>query len=137
MINSIDGPPTLLRNVSDDRHHWVGLKLIGGPKVPRDAIGATVYLTHDGIRQRGDVLSSGSYISANDQRLHFGLGDSTTVETVEIRWPDGTKETIKLPGVDRIFSVEQGKGAVAEIGGNIRVDKTAKGARPEPDTHRK
>ncbi len=137
VINSIDGPPTLLRNVSDDRHHWVGLKLIGGPKVPRDAIGATVYLTHDGIRQRGDVLSSGSYISANDQRLHFGLGDSTTVETVEIRWPDGTKETIKLPGVDRIFSVEQGKGAVAEIGGNIRVDKTAKGARPEPDTHRK
>jgi len=137
VINSIDGPPTLLRNVSDDRHHWVGLKLIGGPKVPRDAIVATAYLTHDGIRQRGDVLSSGSYISANDQRLHFGLGDSTTVETVEIRWPDGTKETIKLPGVDRIFSVEQGKGAVAEIGGNIRVDKTAKGARPEPDTHRK
>jgi hypothetical protein len=76
-------------------------------------------LTHDGIRQRGDVLSSGSYISANDQRLHFGLGDSTTVESLEIRWPGGKTETIKLPGVDRICSIEQGKGIVSEIRGKV------------------
>ena len=64
-----------MRNVNPDQHHWVGLQLIGGPKSPRDAIGATVYLTARGIKQRGDVMSGGSYESSNDQRLHFGLGE--------------------------------------------------------------
>src|SRR3984893_2941731 len=45
VISPIDGPPVLLRNVNPDRHHWVELKLVGGGKTPRDAVGATVYLT--------------------------------------------------------------------------------------------
>ncbi|MGA8728528.1 MAG: VCBS repeat-containing protein, partial [Terracidiphilus sp.] len=57
VINSVDGVPVLLRNVNPDHHHWVEMKLIGGPKSPRDAIGATVYLNANGTRQRGDVLS--------------------------------------------------------------------------------
>ena len=77
VINSIDGPPTLLRNVSHDHHQWVELKLIGGPKSPRDAMCSTVYLKANGMRMRQDVLSSGSFISSNDQRLHFGLGDAS------------------------------------------------------------
>ena len=48
-----------------------------GPKNPRDATCATVYLQANGMRQRQDVLASGSYISSNDRRLHFGLGDAT------------------------------------------------------------
>src|ERR1039457_4670495 len=42
-INPIDGPPVLLKDVSPDHHHWVELKLVGEPKSPRDAVGATVY----------------------------------------------------------------------------------------------
>ncbi len=76
MINLIDGPPVLLRNINPDRHHWVELKLVGGVKSPLDAVGATVYLTANGMRQRQDVLSGGSYVSTNDQRPHFGLGDA-------------------------------------------------------------
>ncbi len=45
VINPIDGPPVLLRNVNPDHHHWVEIKLVGGPKSPRDATCATVYLT--------------------------------------------------------------------------------------------
>ena len=67
----------LLQNVNADKHHWVGLKLIGGPKSPRDAVGATVYLTAGGMKQRADVMSGGSYESSNDQRPHFGIGDAT------------------------------------------------------------
>ena len=52
-----------------------GITLIGGPRSPRDAVGATVYLNAGGIRQRGDVISGGSYLSSNDYRLHFGLGE--------------------------------------------------------------
>src|SRR6202041_1654230 len=97
VINQLHNAPALLRNVDSNKNHWVGLKLIGGPKSPRDAIGATVYLKADGNRQRGDVMSGGSYESSNDQRLHFGIGQATTVDGVEIRWPDGTVEQATLP----------------------------------------
>jgi enediyne biosynthesis protein E4 len=115
VINCMDHVPVLLENVNPDRHHWVGLKLIGGPKSPRDAVGAVVYLTAGGVRQRADVLSGGSYESSNDQRLHFGIGDSTTVDKVEIHWPNGLVEPILLPGVDRYFAVEEGKGLVPSV----------------------
>jgi hypothetical protein len=96
--------------VNPDRHHWVELKLVGGEKSPRDAVGATVYVTANAIRQREDVMSGGSYISSNDQRPHFGLGDATDAGTAEIHWPSGAKETVKLPGMDRIFTITEGKG---------------------------
>jgi hypothetical protein len=110
VINPVDGTPVLLKNVNPDHHHWVELKLVGGPKSPRDAVGATVYLTADGIRQREDVMSGGSYISSNDQRPHFGLGDATDPGTAEIHWPSGARETVRLPAVDRIYTITEGKG---------------------------
>jgi enediyne biosynthesis protein E4 len=110
VINVLDGHPVLLRNVSPDKNHWVELKLIGGPKNPRDAVGATVYLTAGGLRQREDVLSGGSYLSSNDPRLHFGLGQATTVSQVEIHWPSGSVEKVHLPRVDRIYSIAEGRG---------------------------
>jgi hypothetical protein len=110
VINPLDGSPILLRNVSPDHHHWLGLKLIGGAKSPRDAVGATVYLTTSGIRQRRDVISGGSFASSNDQRPHFGLGDATSVDKLEIHWPDGTvQNTAVTAGVDRFYTVEEGK----------------------------
>jgi hypothetical protein len=108
----MDSVPALLRNVNPDHHHWVELSLTGGPKSPRDAVGATVYLTAGGIKQRGDVLSGGSFVSNNDPRVHFGLGDADKVDAVEIHWPSGLKEKVNLPGVDKIFSVEEGKGVI-------------------------
>ncbi|MGA7341024.1 MAG: CRTAC1 family protein [Terracidiphilus sp.] len=110
VMNNMDGEPTLLRNVNPDHHHWVELKLIGGAKSPRDAVGATVYLTAKGMRQRGDVLSGGSYLSSNDMRVHFGLGDADKVDPVEIHWPGGRVEKVTLPAVDRIDTITEGKG---------------------------
>jgi hypothetical protein len=52
VINNLDGTPTLLRNVAKNSNHWVELKLVGGPKSPRDAVGTTAYLTANGFRQR-------------------------------------------------------------------------------------
>jgi hypothetical protein len=115
VINSLDGLPVLLRNVNPDHHRWVELKLIGGPKSPRDAVGATVYLTANGMRQRGDVLSGGSYISSNDFRVHFGIGDATDAGTVEIQWPSGSKEILKLPAAGRIYTITEGKGVTGTM----------------------
>jgi hypothetical protein len=125
VINALDTTPVLLRNVNADSHHWVELKLRGGPKGPRDAVGATVYLTANGMKQREDVMSGGSYISSNDQRVHFGLGDSTVVSDVEIHWPGGAIEKIKLPDVDRIFTVQQGKGITDELCTGCKAGSTA------------
>jgi len=117
VINPIDGPAVLLRNVNPDHHHWVELKLVGGPKSPRDAMCANVLLTANGMIHREDVLSSGSYISSNDQRLHFGLGDATDPGTVEIRWPSGAKESIKLPSADRVYTITEGVGITGALCG--------------------
>jgi len=117
VVNPIDGPPVLLRNVNPDRHHWVEMNLVGGPKSPRDATCATVYLTANGMRQRQDVLASGSYIGANDRRPHFGLGDATDAGSAEIHWPSGAKETVKLPAVDRIYTIVEGQGIGAALCG--------------------
>jgi hypothetical protein len=110
IINNMDGTPSFLRNVSGDKNHWVELRLVGGPKSPRDAVGATVYVKANGYRQRGDVLSGGSFASSSDQRLHFGLAAATAVDAVEIHWPSGLVEQVKLPGVDGIFTVLEGSG---------------------------
>jgi hypothetical protein len=115
VINPIDGPAVLLRNVNPDKHHWVELKLVGSGKSPKDAMNATVMLKANGITQREDVMSSGSYVSANDQRLHFGLGDATEAGTAEIRWPSGKKEIVKLPAVDRIYTITEGAGITGAL----------------------
>jgi hypothetical protein len=122
VINNLDGAPFLLRNVNPDHHHWVELSLVGGAKSPRDAVGSTVYLTAGGMRQRADVLSGGSYLSSNDMRVHFGLGDATDAGTVEIHWPSGARETIKLPAVDRIYSITEGKGITSALCGGKNCD---------------
>jgi len=115
VINSMDGSPVLLRNVYPDHHHWVEMKLIGGPKSPRDAVGATVYLSANGIRQRGDVLSGGSYLSSNDMRVHFGLSDADKVDQLEIHWPSGSVEKILLPFVDRIYDITEDHGVTGSL----------------------
>jgi hypothetical protein len=112
VLNNMDSVPALLRNVVKNGNHWISLKLVGGPKSPRDAIGAKVFLTAGGVRQRGDVISGGSYGSSSDERVHFGLGSAAKVEKVEIHWPSGRKEEITVPGIDRILTVEEGKGVV-------------------------
>src|SRR5581483_5854596 len=63
VVNNIDGPPTLLRNVVKNANHWITLKLVGGAKSPRDAIGTKVFLFTGGSKQRADVYSGASYAS--------------------------------------------------------------------------
>jgi len=117
VISRIEGPPLLFRNVHPDHHHWVELKLVGGPKSPNDAVGATVYLSANGMRQRQDVMSGGSYVSTNDPRPHFGLGDALDAGTAEIHWPSGAKETVRLPAVDRIYTITEGRGITSTLCG--------------------
>jgi hypothetical protein len=112
VINNVDSTPALLRNVVKNDNHWVAFKLVGGPKSPRDGIGAKAFITAGGVRQRGDVYSGGSYGSSSDPRIHFGLGASSKIEKVEIQWPSGAAEEFSVSGVDRIVTLVEGQGLV-------------------------
>lgn len=110
VVNNMDSVPALLENVTEEKNHWIEFHLVGGPKSPRDAIGAVVYVTANGMRQRADVFSGGSFASSPDPRPHFGLGSANKVDKVEIHWPSGAIEAVQVPAVDRIFTVVEGKG---------------------------
>ncbi|RRA48252.1 CRTAC1 family protein [Acidipila sp. EB88] len=121
VLNNMDSAPTLLRDVAPGSNHWVAFRLVGAtatqpgkPASPRDAIGATVWVTANGFRQRMDVTAGGSFASSSDQRLHFGLGAATTIDKLEVRWPSGHSETLTPPTkLDRFYTLSEGKG-VAE-----------------------
>jgi hypothetical protein len=113
VLNNIDSAPTLLRNRGGNRAgHWISLKLQGDPrrKTPRDAIGTVVICSAGGFRQRAEVASGRGYISQSDLRIHFGLGSADRVDSLEIRWANAPSETLALPGVDRAYTIVQGKG---------------------------
>ena len=112
VINNIDSSPTLLKNVTKPSGHWVELRLIGdvSKKSPRDATGAIAYLTTGKIRQRQDVVSGASFSSHNDSRLHFGIGDATRIDRLEIKWPSGALEIVTVTGCDRLLTITEGKG---------------------------
>ena len=112
VLNNMDDTPTLLRNVVKNLNHWIAFTLVGSENSPHDAIGAKVFVTAGGVRQRGEVFSGGSYASSSDQRLHFGLGLATKIEKVEIHWPSGMKSEVSPPVVDRFYTVVEGKGIV-------------------------
>ena len=93
LVMNMNAPPSLLRNDSPPRHNWLSIRL-EGRGANRTALGATVTVTAAGTRQTRAVLSQSSYYSHDDLRLHFGLGDATKAERVEIRWPGGATQTV-------------------------------------------
>jgi hypothetical protein len=109
VINNHDQRPTILRNVAPSGH-WISIALTGTAGVPRDAIGAAVTLEAGRRQQRRDLVSGASYCSQSDLRAHFGLGPTTTIDRIVVRWPDGTREAFAAPGVDRLVALTRGHG---------------------------
>ncbi|MBI4584647.1 MAG: CRTAC1 family protein [Planctomycetes bacterium] len=109
ILNSRDQPDVLI-NQGGNRNHWIGLELIG--KRDRFAFGARAILHAGGNKQIQEVRSSGSYISQNDLRLLFGLGQLTAIEKIDILWPDRTQETVTGVPIDRYSKIRQGEGMV-------------------------
>ncbi|HKE56282.1 MAG TPA: CRTAC1 family protein [Pyrinomonadaceae bacterium] len=114
VFNNCDAKPALMKNVTAQPGHWLELRLVGDVtrKTPRDATGAIVFVTTGKLRQRQDVVSGASYASQNDYTMHFGLGGATSVDKVEVKWPNGSVESFDIKGVDRKVTVVQGKGVV-------------------------
>ncbi len=109
VVNNVHDTPDLFTLDSPADAHWLVLKLVG-TRSNRSAIGARVRLVTAAGRQVQEVRGGGSYYSQNDQRVHFGLGDATRIERLEIRWPNGLEEMWTDVGIDRIVTLKEGSG---------------------------
>ncbi len=106
VVTTNDGPAYVLHNETATQNHWLMLKLVGH-KSNKDAIGAEVKLITAKGMQFATVSTSGSYLSSKDKRVHFGLGTEAAAQSVEIRWPSGTLQTLNnVPG-DQILQVDE------------------------------
>jgi enediyne biosynthesis protein E4 len=100
VVTSLGGPPQVLINRRGNQH-WLTIAL-HGTRTNRDGLGARV-------RVNGQIrfaTTTGSYLSANDKRLHFGLGNSDTA-TVEVSWPSGVRQTLKDVGADQFLEIRE------------------------------
>jgi hypothetical protein len=108
LISVLDDLPVLLRNDATG-NHWITISLEGTTS-NRSAIGAKVTIQAGGRRQVAEVRSGGSYVSHNDRRVRFGLGDATSVDRISIRWPLGLIEEAKNLAADRFYTAREGEG---------------------------
>jgi hypothetical protein len=115
IVNNVHAAPDLFRLESPPGTHWLTVKLVG-TRSNRSAIGARVRLVGAGGVQVQEVRGGGSYYSQNDLRVTFGLGGSTSVERVEVRWPNGFEEHWDDIEIDRIVTLKEGGGVAARTG---------------------
>jgi hypothetical protein len=100
-----------LRNDGGNANHWLEILLIG-TRSNRDGIGASLKLTSEDITHVEQAKGGMSYMSANDPRIHFGLGRRTKIELLEITWPSGQVDRLKGVAIDQIIAVKEGTGIV-------------------------
>ncbi len=106
VVSTNGGAAHILHNETRTDNHWVTLALTGHIS-NRDAIGALVKLTTAHGVQYATVSTTGSYLSSNDKRVHFGLATDTTVKSVEIHWPSGIVQHLENLAVDRSIPIDE------------------------------
>jgi hypothetical protein len=111
LINPVNAAPELLRCESNTGNNWITIKTVG-VKSNRDGIGARVKCTTTDGSQIDEVRSGGSYYSQNDLRVHFGLGKSQKVKSIEIRWPSGQTDVLNDVAANQFITVKEGTGLV-------------------------
>ncbi len=106
LVTAIDDAPLLLRN-ENVGGHWLEIRLVG-KRSNRDGIGARITVAASGKTWIADRHSGGSYLSSSDPRVHFGLGATTRVSSIEVRWPSGTVDRLIDVEIDRLITIEEG-----------------------------
>jgi len=108
VVLPVDGKPLLLENRSQTRNRWIGFRL-RGRQCNRDALGARGEIHSCGKKQFDTVRNGGSYLSRNDPRIHFGLGNCNRVDAATILWPNGNVQRMKDLAVNRYVTIEEAR----------------------------
>ena len=107
LVTACGRAPRLLRNDQKLGHHWIRFRL-EGTKSNRDAIGAWITLTLPGGQELSQqVMPTKSYLSQVELPVTFGLGEATEISKAEIRWPDGSKQTLGSLKADQVHRMVQ------------------------------
>ncbi|MBE7157665.1 MAG: CRTAC1 family protein, partial [Rhodospirillales bacterium] len=112
LIMNVNEIPSLLRNDVPRENGWLKVKLTG-VRSNRSAIGAKVVVRYGGRVQMQELRSQSSYLSANDPRLHFGLGRETEAQ-VEVFWPSGLHEVIGSVKKNQSLALREGETRAAQ-----------------------
>jgi hypothetical protein len=103
--------PSLLRNDGGNANHWLTVLLIG-TKSNRDGIGASLKISAGGVTHVEQAKGGMGYMSASDPRIHFGLGNNTKIDSLEILWPSGQIDRLSSVPIDQIIAVQESRGIV-------------------------
>ncbi len=116
VVQSQNEPLAYLHNETARGGHWVTLQL-EGVRSNRDAVGSRVTVLAGGRRRVAQRVGGGSYQSANDPRLHFGLGDAKQIERLEVRWPSGLVESYTELHANRGYLLREGDAVAKPLRG--------------------
>jgi hypothetical protein len=108
VVANRDGAPYLLRNIAPNRGHWLVMRVL--ERTGRDAVGAVLSIAAGTKTLRRDVRTGYSYLATNDPRVHVGLGNVAKVDSVTVKWVDGTRERFGPFEADRIVEIRRGSG---------------------------
>jgi enediyne biosynthesis protein E4 len=106
LLVDAEGSPHLLRNQRAGRGNWLRVKL-AGKQSNREGIGARLRATAGGKTFVRECQTTGSYLSAHDRRVHFGLGTAARVDQLEVLWPSGARSVLKNLRCNREVLVEE------------------------------
>ncbi len=106
VVANQNGPLLLYRNTVSPANKWIEFQL-EGTRSNRSAIGAQVTLYWNRQRQVQEVSGGSGFCAQNQRRLHFGLGKTTQVDRVQIRWPSGKIQTLATPALNQIHKIEE------------------------------
>ncbi|HKE21405.1 MAG TPA: CRTAC1 family protein [Bryobacteraceae bacterium] len=106
LVSNNGGAPQLLRNDGGNANHWLEILLIG-TRSNRDGVGARLKLTAGDWSMTAQRMGGMSYQSAQDPRLHFGLGSRTKVDALEVRWPSGIVTRLASVAANQILTIQE------------------------------
>jgi len=109
LLSHTQGPARLLRNDAPRAGHWLMVEAID-PRLHRPALGTVVTVLAGGKRWRRGIHGGSSYLSSSEPVAHFGLGAATAVDRIEVRWPDGLRESFPPTAADQRIKLLRGDG---------------------------
>ncbi len=124
-VLNINDRPTLLHNDGGNENNWLMVKTIG-TESNRDGIGARIEVRCGEVAQSAEIRSGASYLSHNDLRAHFGLGQTESIDSLVVRWPSGLEERFENLAANRLVVLQEGEGIVNLDGKGNSGDATPK-----------